>query len=274
MATEPSTNDDSIHVIDFLDEYIKQCEIKKLKVIESLKNDLQESVDSGFHKQLDSKVPQVEWNNQNLRTNRIEDMGAYVIFRALNNNSFLSAIDLSYNEIGDKGASSIAEFIKGDNRVKRFVLKSNNIGEVGGTAIGKALLVNDTIDEFDMSYNPIGNAGGMEFAATLQVNTLIHKLLLSHCALSTDAMIALSTVLSTTRTVKTLCLSNNESNFSRLTQSCANDIIMHLCSMIKVNRGIEKFGLAKMGISDYMVGEYLAPAVLANRKIAILDLSW
>ncbi|KAI9341118.1 hypothetical protein BDR26DRAFT_908347 [Obelidium mucronatum] len=257
MASEAG-NDDSIHVIDFLDEYIKQCGIKKLKGKEMTI----------------PKLLKLSGTIDDLRENRIEDMGAYVLFRALNNNCFLSAIDLSYNEIGDKGAASIADFIKGDNRVKKFVLKSNNISQTGGAALGKALLVNDTINEFDISYNPIGNAGGMEFAATLQVNTLIQKLLLSHCGLSTDALIALSTVLSATRTVKTLCLSNNESNFSRLTQSCANDVMMHLSNMIKANRGIEKLGFAKMGISDFMVVEYLGPAVLANRKIAKLDLSW
>ncbi|ORY45216.1 RNI-like protein [Rhizoclosmatium globosum] len=272
LPIEPVSKDpaaeDSIHVIDFLDEYVKQCTIKKVKVIESLRTYLQTSIDDGYI----PKSLTLKGSKDDLRENRIDDNGAYVIFRALNNNCYLTVIDLSYNEIGDKGASYIAEFIKTDTRVKRFILKSNNISQQGGALLGKSLMVNDFIQEFDISYNEIGHLGGMEFAATLQVNTTLTKLLLSHCSLSTDALIALSTVLCSTRTIKTLCLSNNENNFSRLTQSCINDIIMHVSHMVKENRGVERLGLAKSGISDFMMVQYLAPAILVNHRIARLDL--
>ncbi|KAJ3069852.1 Leucine-rich repeat-containing protein 34 [Podochytrium sp. JEL0797] len=262
-------NDDSIHVIDFIDEYVKQCGLKKIKVMETFKNNMQASVDSGY-------VPlsmDLCGTTEDLKHSRIEDVGAYVLFRALNHNTFLLLIDLSFNEIGDKGAENIADYIKSETRLKKLILHSNNIGPTGGASIGKAFLVNESIQEFDISSNPIGKPGGMEFAASLQVNTCLQKLLLSQCSLGTDALVALSTVLQSTRTVKTMCLSNNEDSYNRLTQSCANDVVLHLSGMVKANRGIEKLGFAKMGISDFMMIEYLAPAVLVNRRISTLDLS-
>ncbi|KAI8831513.1 hypothetical protein BJ741DRAFT_319425 [Chytriomyces cf. hyalinus JEL632] len=132
--------------------------------------------------------------------------------------------------------------------------------------------MNEGIEEIDMTGNPIGNEGGMEFAAMLQVNTILTRLLLSNCKLTANALIALSTVLANTHKIRVLDISNNENNFSRLTQSLANDVMLHLSKMMAANRAIDILAFGKMGVSDFMVTEYLARAVLNNRKIARLDL--
>ncbi|KAI8622230.1 hypothetical protein BC830DRAFT_1090570 [Chytriomyces sp. MP71] len=268
MNAGDSSADDSIHVIDFLDEYVKACKDVSIKAIESLTQELQESVDSGTI----PKKLKLNGNKPELRFSRIDDAHIKILVRALDSNNFLTFIDLSYNEIGDKGAVDVAGFLRTDTRVRKLVLQSNKIGEQGGSVLAKALVHNETLEEVDLSYNPIGNQGGMEVAAMLQVNETLSKLLIAGCDLSSDALIAIATVIGNTHKMKQLDISNNENHSSRLTQSLANDVMLHLSKMITANHGIDRLAFGKMGVSDFMMTQYLARAILNNRRISRLDL--
>ncbi|KAJ3382470.1 hypothetical protein HDU84_004254, partial [Entophlyctis sp. JEL0112] len=230
------TADDSIHVMDFMDEFVRGCNKRSLEVLLPLTRQIQTSVDEGI---IPTSLSLAGNKIKELKDKRLHDEYAIVLMHALNNNSFLKMIDLSYNEIGDHGAEAIASFLQNDVRLRKVVLRSNSITETGGIALAKALVMNDFVEEFDISSNAIGNGGGMEFALTLQARNA---------------------------GIRVLDISDNENNFSRLTQSCANDVIMHLARMVGTNLSIDRLSLAKMGISDFMMCQYLAKALLVNKK--------
>ncbi|KAJ3108900.1 Leucine-rich repeat-containing protein 34 [Physocladia obscura] len=224
MATDEIADNDSLNVIDFLDDFAKEFNTHVTRK-------LQESVDEGV---IPKSLILAGNKVHELKSNRLDDDYTYASIRSLSTHSFLILLDLSYNEIGDKGAVIIVDFLKHDIRLRRIILKTNNIGQTGASALGESLALNDFVEEFDILQ-----------IQSLQVNTAIFKLLLNQCSLSTNALISLSTVLSaseTSRTIHVLDLSNNESSFSRLTQNCANDTMMHICKMIEVNRGIDRLG--------------------------------
>ncbi|KAJ3330155.1 hypothetical protein HDU76_006307 [Blyttiomyces sp. JEL0837] len=259
----------TIQVIDFLDTYLERCRKKNAHVIGTIESSMKEAIDGG-------EIPNffnLSGKTRDVKYHRINDEYVEILFAPLSAVSFLESLDLSYNEIGNTGAVIIANFIKEDKFIEYLNLQSNSITGTGGAAIAHALHVNTTIKRLDMSYNSIGNDGGMEFASMLQINTTLTNLSLAGCALSATSLIAFATVLRNNECLEIFDLSNNVSHSNRLTQSLENDIMMHLSTMVKANRGIKILGLAKMGISDWVTVNYLAGAIMGNEGIHELDLS-
>ena len=121
----------ALAVIDFLDRYTGLCSRKKLVAIQSLVNQLQLALNSGYffygavlfnhhvprcfphyRDAVDSLV--LKGTIPDLLRNRINDDMIDTIVSSFSGGGFLKILDLSYNEIGDKGAIALAKFIKVD----------------------------------------------------------------------------------------------------------------------------------------------------------------
>ncbi|KAJ3212140.1 hypothetical protein HDU67_004010 [Dinochytrium kinnereticum] len=259
----------SMQVIDFLDSYNQLCAASHLPVIQHLQAKLQEAIDGG----LLPKRFDLNGNNKELRTRRLNDDYAEILMMPLAGINFLQELDLSFNEIGDRGGRAIASFLKDDKYLRILKLNSNSIGPDGGIAIAKALNINETLQVIDISDNSIADPGGMEIAAMLQINTALSHIYMRGCNLAANSLIAIFTVLQNNQTIEFLDISNNESHQSRLTQSLQNDLIMHLSRMLKINRTIKTINLSKFGITDWTMADCLSAAIKANIGIRNLDLS-
>lgn len=105
-----------------------------------------------------------------------------------------------------------------------------------------------------------------------QINTTLKDINLSGTSLSTNSLIAFSTVLQNNDTLEVLDISDNTRNTNSLTQSVQNDIIQHLATMIRFNEGLKELRMAKFGITDWAMVDFLAKGIQQNEHLVVLDL--
>jgi Ran GTPase-activating protein (RanGAP) involved in mRNA processing and transport len=183
-------------------------------------------------------------------------------------------LDLSYNEIGNKGALLLARMIKDDSFIENLNLKSNNIGPVGAEAIGKSLSYNSTISKFDISDNNLGEEGGMSIASALQVNTILRMLYISGCSIPTVALISIATILQSNNQIQHLDISNNLLRSNSLTQSLITNVMTHFSKTFELNYGLTYICLSKLGITDWIMCDFLSKSLGINQDLVTIDLSW
>ncbi|KAJ3258939.1 hypothetical protein HK104_006965, partial [Borealophlyctis nickersoniae] len=254
---------------DYLDNYINLCTKKRTFLIKSIQQSLEESVERG-------SIPDtftLNGNSKELRNNRINDDYLDLLLTPMRGTGFLKTLDLSYNQLTDRGAKLLAAFLKDDVQMETLNLQSNDIGVEGAGAIAKALHINDKLLSLNLSDNPIGDDGGMHFATMLQINSSLTSLSLAGTSLGSTSLISFATVLRNNTTLAKINLSNNMSHSSTLTQSQANDVMMHICRTLCLNYTLREVGLAKMGITDWSAVDFLAKAVRTNLRITHIDLS-
>ena len=74
-----------------------------------------------------------------LENNRIRDLGAKALFKALMHNNTLSKLNLSQNMIGDMCANELREMLENQLTLQELYLKWNNFRSEGGIAIAQGL---------------------------------------------------------------------------------------------------------------------------------------
>ena len=152
-------------------------------------------------------------------------------------------------------------------------LSSNSIGTLGGEALGKALSYNTTISHLDISNNEIGDEGAMAFADALQVNNILSTLLMAGCSIGATSMIALYTVLQSNNAIEIFDVSNNMLRTSSLSQTLIHDVTTHLGRTLQTNYGLKTMYLGKLGITDWVMCDFLANSIFDNQNLVTLDLS-
>ncbi|VDI19055.1 Hypothetical predicted protein [Mytilus galloprovincialis] len=100
------------------------------------------STDSDFKDQMHLYLA---GNNNLLTDKRIEDPDCEALYKTLQNNSYVTSLDLRYNLITDEGAKFIAKLIEETTKLTDLNLMCNEIGAVGAEHIAKALLKNESL---------------------------------------------------------------------------------------------------------------------------------
>lgn len=155
--------------------------------------------------------------------------------------------------------------------MRELIVASNSISHAGASHIAQALHINESLEMIDLSNNQIKDIGAMAFATMLQVNKSLFELKLSGCDLGSQSLIGLSTVLQANTTIKSLNISDNRSNFSTLTQSMLTTVMVHLSKTIAYSTTLRKLVISKLGITDWIVVDYLADALSVNKSLIELD---
>jgi hypothetical protein len=86
-------------------------------------------------------------------------------------------------------------------------------------------------------------------------------------------MIAIWTVMKSNDTLFDLDISDNMSRTYNLTQSIANDVILHLSGALSQNRSLKSLNLSKLGITDWSTLDYFAKSLTSCALLETLDLS-
>jgi hypothetical protein len=87
-------------------------------------------------------------------------------------------------------------------------------------------------------------------------------------------MIALATVLQSNNVVEILDLSNNLMRTSNLTQSLVSNTMSHFARTLQANYGLKAVYLSKLGITDWIMCDFLAKSIGDNQNLVTLDLGW
>lgn len=205
-------------------------------------------------------------NNKLLSDKRLEDKDCEVLYKLLQNNVFVTSLDLRYNNITDEGIKFLAKLLEENSVIEDINIMCNEFGKDGAEILAKALQRNSGLRALRLNGNKIGNRGGMFFAQMLQINTTLQALDLGDTDLTTESVIALATVLQNNRSLKVL-------NVNRpLLFSEQEECVVHFAKMLKVNNTLEELHLQKYQIRDFGATR-LAENLMENFTLQYLDLS-
>ncbi|XP_052212877.1 leucine-rich repeat-containing protein 34-like isoform X2 [Dreissena polymorpha] len=205
-------------------------------------------------------------NNKLLTDKRLVDKDCVALFKLLQNNVFVTSLDLRYNNITDEGIKSIAKLLEENSVLEELNLMCNDFGKDGAETLAKALQRNTGLRSLRVNGNKIGNRGGMYFAQMLQINATLRALDLADTDLTTESLIALTTVVNNNRSLKSLNV-NRPILFSE-----QEECTVHFAKMLKVNSTLEELHLQKFQIRDFGATR-LAENLMENLTLQYLDLS-
>ena len=115
----------------------------------------------------------------------------YDIGTAIDTNTGLKTLDLSWNHLRGRGSIAIAKGLENNYSLHTLLLAWNGFGDEGACAVAKALLENNTLQELDLSNNRITKKGCLAFADTLKVNTSLRILRIGKNQIGEDGAHAL-----------------------------------------------------------------------------------
>ncbi|KAL4221640.1 Leucine-rich repeat-containing protein 34 [Mactra antiquata] len=205
-------------------------------------------------------------NNKLLTDKRLTDKDCEVLYKLLQNNVFVTSLDLRYNNITDEGIKFLAKLLEENSVIEDINVMCNDFGKDGAEVLAKALQKNSGLRALRLNGNKIGNRGGMYFAQMLQINTTLQALDVGDTDLTTESIIALATVLVNNRTLKAINV-NRPILFSN-----QEECTVHFAKMLKVNNSLEELHLQKFDIRDFGATR-LAENLMENFTLQYLDLS-
>ncbi|VDI19056.1 Hypothetical predicted protein [Mytilus galloprovincialis] len=132
------------------------------------------STDSDFKDQMHLYLA---GNNNLLTDKRIEDPDCEALYKTLQNNSYVTSLDLRYNLITDEGAKFIAKLIEVRHHVTSLDLHYNLITDEGAKFIAKLIEETTKLTDLNLMCNEIGAVGAEHIAKALLKNeSLKHKI--------------------------------------------------------------------------------------------------
>ncbi|KAL4433323.1 hypothetical protein ABPG74_017427 [Tetrahymena malaccensis] len=92
-----------------------------------------------------------------LENNKIKDLGAKTLFKALLQNNSLNKLNLSQNQIGDACSQELKELLENSMTLQELYLKWNNFRQDGGICIAQGIKKNQSLKVLDISFNNLGS---------------------------------------------------------------------------------------------------------------------
>lgn len=206
-------------------------------------------------------------NDQNeIYRERMTDSDVCVLLDSFKQNTFITGLNLGYNNIGDEGAVAIEKYLSETNALKTLILSYNSIGPVGAERIAKGLQLNDSLISLQLDGNKFGNDGGMAIAGALQVNDCLEELDLNDTDMTTQTVIAFTTVLKSNRGLLNVHLGRP------LLTSQQEETTVHIAKMLEVNTRLTELHITKHGMMNFGA-EQLMDHLKHNTVLLHLDLS-
>jgi Ran GTPase-activating protein (RanGAP) involved in mRNA processing and transport len=142
----------------------------------------------------------------NLAGLNIGNQGAYALAKALETNTHLTSLSLSYNLISASGAQSLlqSQCLK---HLQHLDLRYNSIGNDGALTLAKALHSGDwQLSSLSIRNNHLGTTGAMALLTALHYNSTLQHLDLSTNHLGNDVAYAIRSLLYNNTTLESLYL--------------------------------------------------------------------
>lgn len=140
----------------------------------------------------------------------VEYEAIMAIGNALQNNQYITYLNLGNNNIGNKGAIAIANALQFNKHIIHLDLFGNDIGDEGAIALANLLINNNTITGLDLDFNNIGYNGILAITNALSYNNHFSYLNLADNNIGDDEAIAISKILLHNNHIDDLRLANND----------------------------------------------------------------
>ena len=190
----------------------------------------------------------------------IGEEGMVALSSALKTNTTLKCLNACGNQFGDKGAFHLAEALS-HTSLEEIDISHCGIGEEGMVALSSALNTNTTLKCLNACKNDFGDKGAFHLAEALS-HTSLQEIDISHCGIGEEGMVALSSALKTSTTLK--CLNACGSHFG-------DKGAFHLAEALS-HTSLQEIDISHCGIGEEgMVA--LSSALKTNATLKQLDIS-
>ena len=146
----------------------------------------------------------------NLCRCQVSNEGIKVFVQAVEVNTTLQNLDISYNAISDDGVLFISNCLKINHTLRKLNVSGNDIGDEGIMKFSDAICVNKTLKDLNMSRNRITDEGANELSKAIQVNKTLEELNISKNCISKEGVMRIVEACTKNRTLyKLVCTHNN-----------------------------------------------------------------
>ena len=194
---------------------------------------------------------------------RIGDSGAAILSDAMEINSTLTELKLTFSKIHDSGAVALAKAVEINSTLKRLELCGNVTGDSGAAALAKAVEMNSTLTHLHLSGNGIGESGATALAQAIEINSTLTQLYLSGNEIGDSGAAVLAKAVETNSTLTELDLSDNGIGDSGAAE---------LAKAVEINSTLTELDLHSNKIGD-LGAAALAKAMEINLTLTKLHLS-
>lgn len=181
--------------------------------------------------------------------------------------NYLTELDLSYNKLTDKGGVTISKLVEYAENIKKINLSGNQIGDLGAEKLSASLKGKIFLSYLNLNTNHISNTGIMYLNELLFTNTGLLNLDIGNNRYDWDAMIAITSALTTTN--KSLNILNvDDPNYKIQDQ----DFFTHFGKMLLKNKSLKKLSM-KLHKLRFEGVEILTDHLAFNKTLEALDIS-
>eukprot|EP00667_Euglena_gracilis_P005295 EG_transcript_5332 len=194
--------------------------------------------------------PQCPFLELQVKGNRIADLGACHLARAIETNTSLRVLEVQSNCIGAKGCVALCHSLVHNTSIYAINMNDNQVCDGGAVALGALLQENDTITTLGISKNHVAAAGAVALATALQVNHSLTGLDLGTNQIGDDGVTAVASAISQSTSLVSIDLHSNEVHFEgmvALTEALAqNRVLRHVDVGSNYSRNAGAFAWARL----------------------------
>ena len=179
----------------------------------------------------------------------------------------LVELDLSYNKLTDKGGMTISKLVEYAENLRKINLEGNVIGDTGAEKLSISLKGKLFLSYINLNTNHINNTGIMFINELLFTNTGLVELDLGNNHYDWDAMIAITSALTTTN--KSLVILNVDDPAYKIQDQ---DFFTHFGKMLLKNKSLKKLSM-KLHKLRFEGVQILMDHLSFNKTLCVLDIS-
>ena len=198
-----------------------------------------------------------------ISNNKISDLGAQEIAKALHENITLQTLNISYNIIQFHGVKAIAGALHNNRTLQNLDISNNNTHAEGAKVIAEALYENRTLQKLDFSNNNIHDDGAIAISECIKNNSALQQLVISGNNISVEGAIKIAEAVKINTTLQNLDISNN---------GISNDGAKFISNCLKHNNSLQELNLSRGEMTNEGVKQ-LSEAIGINMVLLKLDIS-
>ena len=185
-----------------------------------------------------------------------------MLTKAIQINTAIQKLDISYNSISDDGAAAISDSLKINVSLQELYLASNDITTEGAKKIAEAIQVTKTLQKLDLYYNNIFDDGAAAISDSLKINVSLQELHLASNDITTEGAKKIAEAIQVTKTLQKLNLRNN---------NISDDGAAAISDSLKINVSLQELNLAMNNITTEGAKK-IAEAIQVTKTLQKLDL--
>ncbi|CAG8540026.1 2531_t:CDS:1 [Ambispora leptoticha] len=199
-----------------------------------------------------------------LKKNHLSGSPLKIFFKALQKNSTVTKLDLSFNCVGDHEAKWLAKVLQKNQTLREIYLTSNKIEAQGAKLLAKAL-ENSLLERFSIEQNRIGSQGAIAFAEMLKTNKNLRYIHFGANNLGIEGTSAISEALKVNQTLVSLSLDAN---------NIGKDGARLIGDALAMNKTLTHLYLGRNNIQDEGLQHICRGLSNSNSAIIYLDLEF